>query len=117
MATDLVGIDNENGYYPPAFMTSTLADEVNEAIERWNQEESDEPSPHTQVKSVATEYLQLLRRCRDATSRSKVIELAVECREQILAKFALPPPSKIMNLTFYLRYRKFMILRTSAKYG
>lgn len=117
MATDLVGIDNENGYYPPAFMTSTLADEVNEAIERWNQEGSDEPSPHNQVKSVATEYLQLLRRYRDASSRSRVVDLAVDCRRQILVKLDLPPPSKIMKLIFYLRYRKFMIPKTSAKYG
>ena len=94
MATDLVGIDNENGYYPPAFMTSTLADEVNEAIERWNQEESDEPSPHIQVKSIANEYLLLLRRYRDASSCSRVIELVAECREQILAKLDLPPPLK-----------------------
>ena len=92
MATDLVGIDNENGYYPPAFMTSTLADEVNEAIERWNQEESDEPPPHSRVKSVANEYLQLLRRYREANSRSRLIELAVDCREQILVKLDLPPP-------------------------
>lgn len=100
MATDLVGIDNENGYYPPAFMTSTLADEVNDAIERWNQEVSegsDESPPHIQIRSVAYEYLQLLRRFRDAPSRTKEIEIAIECRESVLRKLDLPPPRKNGN--------------------
>ena len=96
MATDLVGIDNENGYYPPAFITSTLEDEVNDAIERWNQEVSEgsnESPPHIQVRSVAKEYLQLLRRYRDASSRTREIETGSECREKILRSLDLPTSS------------------------
>ena len=100
MATDLVGIDNENGYYPPAFMTSTLTDEVNEAIERWNQEDVDSEPPHNRVKSVASEYLQLLKRYRDASNRSRVIETVRDCRETVLVSLDLPPPRKNLEFEF-----------------
>ncbi len=100
MATDLAGIDNENGYYPPAFMTSTLADEVNEAIERWSQEESDSEPPHKRVKSVANEYLQLLKRYRDASNRTNVIEVVRECREAVLGSLGIPPPNKNSEYEF-----------------
>ena len=92
MTTDLIGIENENGYYPPAFMTSTLADEVNEAIERWNSESDDEISPEKHLKSVANEYLQFLRRYKDASSRTKALEAAKECRELILRALSIPAP-------------------------
>lgn len=92
MTTDLIGIENENGYYPPAFMTSTLADEVNEAIERWNSEIDDEISPEKHLKSIANEYLQFLRRFKDASSRTKALEAAKECRELILRALSIPAP-------------------------
>ena len=92
MTTDLIGIENENGYYPPAFMTSTLADEVNEAIERWNSESDNEISPEKHLKSIANEYLQSLRRYKDANSRTKALEAAKECRELILRALTIPAP-------------------------
>ena len=92
MTTDLIGIENENGYYPPAFMTSTLADEVNEAIERWNSESDDKISPEKHLKSIANEYLQSLRRYKDASSRTKALEAAKECRELILRALSIPSP-------------------------
>ena len=117
MTTDLVGIENENGYYPPAFMTSTLADEVNEAIERWNSESDDEISPEKHLKSIANEYLQSLRRYKDASSRTIALEAAKECRELILRALSIPAPEISVWGGVFQRRQRSTTRSLNAKFG
>ena len=63
MAFELFGIENENDFYPTAFLSSALEAEVAEAIARWASDESAQ-SPDVRLEPIAGEYLRQLSRIR-----------------------------------------------------
>ncbi|MEO1149560.1 MAG: N-6 DNA methylase [Pseudomonadota bacterium] len=75
MAFELFGIENENDFYPTAFLSSALEAEVADAIARWASEESAQ-SPDARLEPIAGDYLRLLSRIRQAGTREAALESA-----------------------------------------
>lgn len=75
MAFELFGIENENDFYPTAFVSSALEAEVAEAIARWASDESAQ-SPDDRLEPIAGEYLRQLSRIRQAGTREAALESA-----------------------------------------
>jgi methylase of polypeptide subunit release factors len=75
MAFELIGIENENDFYPAAFLSSALEAEIADAISRWA---SGEPSisPDKRLEPIAAEYLRLLSRIRLSGTREIALENA-----------------------------------------
>lgn len=75
MAFELIGIENENDFYPAAFLSSALEAEIADAISRWA---SGEPSisPDKRLEPIAEEYLRLLSRIRLSGTREISLENA-----------------------------------------
>ena len=75
MALDLFGIDNENDFYPTAFLSSALEGEISHAITRWSSGGT-EVTPDKRLESIADDYLRLLSRIRQASTRDIALESA-----------------------------------------
>lgn len=75
MAFELFGIENENDFYPTAFLSSALEAEVAEAIARWTSDESIH-SPDARLESIAGDYLRQLSRIRQTGTREAALESA-----------------------------------------
>lgn len=75
MAFELFGIENENDFYPTAFLSSALEAEVAEAIARWASDENAQ-SPDTRLEPIAGEYLRQLSRIRQTGTREAALESA-----------------------------------------
>ena len=75
MAFELFGIENENDFYPTAFLSSALEAEVAEAIARWTSDESIH-SPDVRLESIAADYLRQLSRIRQTGTREAALESA-----------------------------------------
>jgi hypothetical protein len=60
---ELVGIDNENGFYPASFFAVALESELSETINRWAAAEGS-ASPAKALKAVGPDYLAMLERVR-----------------------------------------------------
>ena len=75
MAFELFGIENENDFYPTAFLSSALESEISDAIARWASEPGT-ASPDKRLEPIAEEYLRLLSRIRQAGTRDVALESA-----------------------------------------
>jgi len=69
MAFDLIGIDNENEFYPAAFLSDALEDELRAALARWREGEATPANlPDTRLAAFGAVYLRGLERVRIASS-------------------------------------------------
>ncbi len=75
MAFELFGIENENDFYPTAFLSSALEAEIADAISRWATQ-TESASPDKRLEPIAEEYLRLLSRIRKAGTRDTALENA-----------------------------------------
>lgn len=75
MAFELIGIENENDFYPAAFLSSALEAEIADAISRWATDGSS-VAPDKRLEPIAEEFLRELRRIRQAGSRDLALESA-----------------------------------------
>lgn len=83
MAFELFGIENENDFYPTAFLSSALEAEVAEAIARWTSDESIH-SPDARLESLAGDYLRQLSRIRQTGTREAALESAKDALSRIV---------------------------------
>lgn len=75
MAFELIGIENENDFYPAAFLSSALEAEIADAILRWATDGASVP-PDKRLEPIAEEYLRLLSRIRLSATREIALENA-----------------------------------------
>lgn len=69
MAFDLIGIDNENEFYPAAFLSDALEDELRAALACWREGEATPANlPDTRLTAFGAVYLRGLERVRTASS-------------------------------------------------
>lgn len=69
MAFELLGIDNENEFYPAAFLTDALEDELKAALTRWREAAPDaSATPDARLSATRAGYLSALDRVRTASS-------------------------------------------------
>ncbi|KCZ83530.1 hypothetical protein HAD_13049 [Hyphomonas adhaerens MHS-3] len=89
MALDLFGIDNENDFYPTAFLSSALEGEISDAIARWAS--GDEArTPDKRLESIAEDYLRLLSRIRQSGTRDIALETAKAAYSLIVPALGYP---------------------------
>jgi hypothetical protein len=75
MAFELFGIENENDFYPTAFLSSALEAEIAEAVSRWvDQAKGD--APDKRLEPIGEVYLRLLSQIRQASTRDVAKEAA-----------------------------------------
>lgn len=74
MAFELLGIDNENEFYPAAFLTDALEDELKGALTRWREAASGAAeTPDARLSSIRPGYLGALDRVRTASSAAEAL--------------------------------------------
>jgi len=89
MALDLFGIDNENDFYPTAFLSSALEGEISDAIARWASG-GEVKTPDKRLESIAKEYLRLLSRLRQAGTRDVALETTKAAYSLIVPALGYP---------------------------
>lgn len=75
MAFELIGIENENDFYPAAFLSSALEAEIADAISRWATD-GVAVTPDKRLEPIAEDYLRLLSRMRLSATREISLESA-----------------------------------------
>jgi hypothetical protein len=83
MAFEIFGIDNENNFYPTAFLSSALETEVADAIARWNTDGAKD-SPARRLEAIAGSYTKILERLRSSDDGAVAIELQRNASEMLL---------------------------------
>jgi hypothetical protein len=74
VAFELLGIDNENEFYPAAFLTDALEEELKTALTRWREAAAGATeTPDARLSSVRTGYLGALDRVRSASSAGEAV--------------------------------------------
>lgn len=89
MALDLFGIDNENDFYPTAFLSSALEGEISDAIARWASGD-EAKTPDKRLESIAEDYLRLLSRIRQSGTRDIALETAKAAYSLIVPALGYP---------------------------
>ena len=70
----LIGIENENEFYPAGFFSGALEGELNEAISRWAKDAAT-INPASRLASCLIEYRDMVEKVRAMPDRERAIEL------------------------------------------
>ncbi len=83
MAFELFGIDNENDFFPTAFLSSALESEITHYITQLKSNENAPTSP-CGLEAIADRYLRQLSRIRNTRIRKAAFSEATEARRQVI---------------------------------
>jgi hypothetical protein len=89
MSIQLIGIENENEFYPAGFFSGALEGELTEIISRWA-EENGSSSPIQRLESCANEYREMVERVRSMPDDERIVELRRNATHALITALGYP---------------------------
>jgi hypothetical protein len=83
VSMQLIGIENENEFYPAGFFSGALEEELKEIISRWADERGSD-NPVQRLSSCVAEYREMMERVRTMADTSRAAELRREATHKLV---------------------------------